>query len=159
LRATTITDSDRREWIIPNKKFITDDVMNWTLTDTISRAVFAISVPHGSDTRRVQQILLDVAKRQSVVMDYPEPSAVLVKIGTRSLDYELRVFLASRSGYSILQNQLHMELIDALGEAGIDVTISMGDNPLGSQPAAGTVVSLTSAVNPSGAGSPSKKAA
>ncbi len=159
LRATTITDSDRREWIIPNKKFITDDVMNWTLTDTISRAVFAVSVPHGSDTRRVQQILLDVAKRQSVVMDYPEPSAVLVKIGTRSLDYELRVFLASRSGYSILQNQLHMELIDALGEAGIDVTISMGDSPYGSQPAAGTVVSLPSAVNASGAGSSSKKAA
>ena len=33
LRATTIKDFDFRELIVPNKRFITDDIMNWTLTD------------------------------------------------------------------------------------------------------------------------------
>ncbi|MGE3778964.1 MAG: mechanosensitive ion channel domain-containing protein, partial [Pirellulaceae bacterium] len=32
IRATTITDFDRREMIVPNKKFITEDVINWTLS-------------------------------------------------------------------------------------------------------------------------------
>jgi potassium-dependent mechanosensitive channel len=130
LRATTIMDSDRREWIVPNKKFITDDVMNWTLTDTISRAVFPISVAHGSNTRQVHQILLNVARQQSQVLDYPEPSAVLVKIGPQSLDYELRIYLASRSVMSTLQNEILFQLEENLRREGIDVNINRHDPPV-----------------------------
>ena len=35
IRATTITDLDRRELIVPNKRFITGNVINWTLSDPI----------------------------------------------------------------------------------------------------------------------------
>ncbi len=39
IRATTITDSDRKEFIVPNKEFITGRTLNWTLSDTINRIV------------------------------------------------------------------------------------------------------------------------
>ena len=39
IRATTITDWDRKEIIVPNKAFITDQVINWTLSDPITRIV------------------------------------------------------------------------------------------------------------------------
>ncbi|MBX3417492.1 MAG: mechanosensitive ion channel [Pirellulaceae bacterium] len=123
LRATTILDADRREWIVPNKAFITGDVMNWTLSDATCRMVFPVSVAHGCEARRVQQILLEVAKGQSRVLEYPEPSVVLAKIGPRSLDFELRVFFGSRSGMAALQTEINVQMVERLEAAGIEVCI------------------------------------
>ncbi len=123
LRATTIIDADRREWIVPNKSFITSDVMNWTLADKSCRVVFPISVAHGSDSRKVQAILLDVAKRQPRVLDFPEPSAVLDRIGPRSLDFELRVFLADQTGLESLKTEINVQLVESLQSAEIEVCL------------------------------------
>ena len=99
IRATTITDYDRRELIVPNKRFITDNVINWTLSDPISRAVVKIGVAYGSDTDRVEQILVSVARRSPMTLSNPEPVVVFVGFGDSSLDFELRVFIARRETY------------------------------------------------------------
>ena len=62
MRATTITDRDRKELIIPNKEFITGRVLNWTLTDPVNRVVINVGIAYGSDTQRAAEILLKVAK-------------------------------------------------------------------------------------------------
>jgi potassium-dependent mechanosensitive channel len=129
LRATTIQDADRREWIIPNKKFITDDVMNWTLSDTVSRAVFPVSVTHGSNPVEVQELLLELAHQNSLVLDYPEPSVVLAKIGGASLDFELRVFLRSREFFTQLQNELLVGIERTFRASGIRLELSAKDPP------------------------------
>lgn len=129
LRATTIQDADRREWIIPNKKFITDDVMNWTLSDTVSRAVFPVSVTHGSDPLRVQELLLDLAHGHPLVLDYPEPSVVLAKIAGASLDFELRVFLPERSVFTQLQNELLVGIERNFRAAGIRLELGAKEPP------------------------------
>ena len=120
LRATTIQDSDRREWIVPNKKFITDDVMNWTLTDTISRAVFPIGVSFGSDVELVRQTLLNIARQHKQVLDFPEPDAVLSKFGNTTLDFELRVYIPTRNVFTQVQNDLHVAIHSAFRAANIE---------------------------------------
>ena len=60
MRATTVTDYDRRELIVPNKKFITDNVINWTLSDPISRVVLPVGVAYGTDVEQ----LLELADQQ-----------------------------------------------------------------------------------------------
>ncbi len=62
MRATTITDFDRRELIVPNKKFITDNVINWTLSDPISRVVLPVGVAYGTNIKKVENILLRIAQ-------------------------------------------------------------------------------------------------
>ena len=44
-RATTLTDWDRKEIIVPNKAFITEQFINWSLSDTVTRIVLTIPVP------------------------------------------------------------------------------------------------------------------
>ncbi len=129
LRATTIQDADRREWIIPNKKFITDDVMNWTLSDTVSRAVFPVSVTHGSNPVQVQELLLNLARSNPLVLDYPAASVVLAKIGGASLDFELRVFLRSREFFPQLQNELLVGIERTFRAAGIRLELSAKEPP------------------------------
>ena len=65
IRATTITDWDRKELIIPNKEFITGRVLNWTLSDKVNRVVVNVDVAYGSDTQRATEILLKLANRPS----------------------------------------------------------------------------------------------
>jgi len=44
IRATTISDWDRKEVIIPNKTFVTDQLINWSLSDAITRVIINVGV-------------------------------------------------------------------------------------------------------------------
>ena len=42
MRATTITNWDRKEFIVPNKEFVTGRLLNWTLSDQVNRIVINV---------------------------------------------------------------------------------------------------------------------
>jgi potassium efflux system protein len=127
IRATTITDYDRRELIVPNKRFITDNVINWTLTDQISRAIVKVGVAYGSDTDRVEQILLSVARRSPMTLSTPEPTVVFVGFGDSSLDFELRVFIARRETYPQVVHALNSAINRELRSAEIEIPFPQRD--------------------------------
>ena len=52
IRATTVTNWNRMEYLIPNKEFITGRVLNWTLSDEVTRLQIAVGVAYGSDVSR-----------------------------------------------------------------------------------------------------------
>lgn len=58
--------------IIPNKAFVTERLINWSLSDTTTRLVIRIGVAYGSDLDKVKKVLLQAAMEQLVVHD-PEP--------------------------------------------------------------------------------------
>ena len=58
IRATTIVDFDNKEVVVPNKTFITSNVINWSLSDPISRVVVPVGIAYGSDTKRARALLL-----------------------------------------------------------------------------------------------------
>ncbi|GGK09708.1 mechanosensitive channel MscK [Pseudomonas matsuisoli] len=91
IRATTITDPDNKEIIVPNKTFITSQLINWTLTDTMTRVVVKVGVAHGSDLDKVHQLLLDAAHQNPRVLKDPEPAVFFTLFGESTLDHELRV--------------------------------------------------------------------
>ena len=65
LRATTIRDLDMRELIVPNKKFITEDIINWSLSDQMARLIVNVGVAYESDTKKVQETLLSRRQQAS----------------------------------------------------------------------------------------------
>jgi potassium efflux system protein len=127
LRATTIKDMDFRELIVPNKKFITEDVMNWTLTDRRSRVVHNIGVAYGSDTQLVQETLLKVARRHPLVQKDPAPDVFFKGFGDSTLNFELRVFLPTREIYAKVQHELNMAINDAFKAKGIEIAFPQQD--------------------------------
>jgi potassium efflux system protein len=120
IRATTVTDADMRELIVPNREFITGKVINWTLTDTITRMTIKISVPHDSDPDRVKQILLRVAAGHALVLKDPPPEALFDEFAGDNLNFTLRVYMGSRDVYSQLRHELNAAIKAALWHAGID---------------------------------------
>ncbi|WP_300731021.1 mechanosensitive channel MscK [Pseudomonas sp.] len=91
IRATTITDFDRKDIIVPNKTFITGQLINWSLTDTITRVTLKLGVDYGSDLDLVKQLLLKAAQENPRVLKDPEPHVYFLNFGPSTLDHELRM--------------------------------------------------------------------
>ncbi|MEX2474164.1 mechanosensitive ion channel domain-containing protein [Marinobacter sp.] len=127
IRATTLVDWDRKEQIIPNKTFVTQDLTNWTLSDPITRVILHVGVAYGSDVDRVQQILTDVAHGNERVVDDPAPAVFCVGLGESRIDFELRVFVKDLLDIMPLSHEIHSAITRALREAGIKIPFPQQD--------------------------------
>lgn len=97
IRATTLIDNDRKEVIVPNKAFITERVVNWALTSSMTRLVITVGVAYGSDLELVKRLLLQAAEENEAVLKDPAPAAYFLSFGASTLDHELRVYVGQLS--------------------------------------------------------------
>jgi potassium efflux system protein len=127
IRATTVTDWDRRELIVPNKEFITGKLINWSLSDPITRVVVPVGVAYGSDTRETEKLLLKIARENLMVLRQPEPSALFLGFGDNSLNFELRVFVSGLDNRLPVIHQLHLAIEREFRKAGINIAFPQRD--------------------------------
>ncbi|TIH10039.1 mechanosensitive channel MscK [Pseudomonas leptonychotis] len=90
IRATTITDFDRKEIIVPNKTFVTDQLINWSLNDTVTRVIVKIGVAYETDLPLARKLMMQAATENPRVLRDPEPLLFFLTISASTFDYELR---------------------------------------------------------------------
>lgn len=127
MRATTITDWDRKEVIIPNKTFVTGDVTNWSLSDTILRVTIRVGVAYGSDTNLAARLLVETAKKHPTVLVDPPPTAYFIAFGDNTLGLELRVFVPTPDDSFPVRHDLLTAIDKAFKEAGIEIAFPQRD--------------------------------
>ncbi|STW09840.1 potassium efflux system KefA protein [Klebsiella grimontii] len=120
-RATTISDWDRKEIIVPNKAFITEQFINWSLSDSVTRVVLTVPAPVDANTEEVAQILLNAAHRCSLVIDTPAPEAFLVDLQQGIQIFELRIYAAEMGHRMPLRHEMHQLILAGFREHGIDM--------------------------------------
>jgi potassium-dependent mechanosensitive channel len=127
IRATTITNWDRKEFIVPNKEFITGRLMNWTLSDSVTRVTINVGIAYGSDTRQATEILRQVAQDNPFVMDDPPPIITFEEFGDSSLNFAVRLFLPNLQNRLACVHQYHTDVDEAFREAGIEIAFPQRD--------------------------------
>jgi potassium efflux system protein len=127
IRATTITDWDNREVLVPNKSFITDRVVNWTLSNSIIRLIVRVGVAYGTDVEKAQAIIVAAVQRVNNILDEPAPSVLFLGFGDSSLDFEIRVFISELSKRYPTLHDLHVAVNVALERAGIEIPFPQRD--------------------------------
>jgi len=142
IRATTITDWDRKELIIPNKEFITGQVINWTLSDPVQRITVPVGIAYGADTERAEKLLYEVAEAEKLVLKEPEPRVLFLGFGDNSLNFELRVFIPSIEYLLAAKHCLHMAIDQSFRKAGIEIAFPQRDLHIRSVDAPIPVVTL-----------------
>ena len=90
IRATTITDFDRKEIIVPNKVFVTDQLINWSLSDTVTRVIIKIGVAYETDLDLARKLMLQAVQDNPRVMRDPAPIVLFLGISASTFDHELR---------------------------------------------------------------------
>ena len=127
IRATTITDWDRKEIIVPNKSFITEQVVNWTLSDPITRIVIPVGISYGSDVELAHRVMDDTLKSLPLVLDEPEPKVYFMGFGDSSLDFKLYVFSRQLGDRFPIMHAVHESILKALRENDIEIPFPQRD--------------------------------
>ena len=127
LRATTITNWDRQDFVVPNKNLITGTILNWTLSAPLNRVVIPVGVAYGTDTDRARQILLDIAHDHPLVLDDPAPMAVFDQFSESALMLILRAFLPDMDNRVGTITDLNTEIAKRFAQAGIEIPFPQRD--------------------------------
>ncbi len=110
IRATSITNWDRKEYVVPNKEFITGRLLNWTLSDKVNRILIEVGLAYGSDTERARELLLQVANDHPMILKDPTAMATFEGFGDNSLNLVLRAFLPNMDNRLQVIHELHTEI-------------------------------------------------
>jgi potassium efflux system protein len=127
IRATTITDWDRKEIIVPNKSFITEQVINWTLSDPITRVVVPVGISYGSDVQLAHRVMEKTLQELPLVLDDPEPSVYFMGFGDSSLNFKLYVYSRQLADRLPLMHAVHEAILRALRDNGIEIPFPQRD--------------------------------
>jgi small-conductance mechanosensitive channel len=85
-RAVTITN---KVLVIPNHKYLTSILFNWTENGILTREYVEVGVAYGSDVNLVTKLLLQAANEHPKVLKDPEPTVLFMNFGESSLDFRL----------------------------------------------------------------------
>jgi len=127
IRAITLIDFDRKEVIVPNKSFVTGQVINWALSNTMTRLVINVGVAYGSNLELVKKLLLQAANEQTTVLKDPEPRAYFLSFGASTLDHELRVYVAQLAERTNTIDALNRRINELFAENNIDIAFNQLD--------------------------------
>ncbi|MCH8493357.1 MAG: mechanosensitive ion channel [Idiomarina sp.] len=143
IRATVITDFDRRDIVVPNRSFITGQFVNWSLSNTITRITVKVGVAYGSDLAKTREILLDIAEQEPRALAEPAPQVLFLSFGESTLDHELRVHVGGLADRNPAIDAMNREIDRRFKEAGIEIAFNQIDvhfrNELGVEKAVQTV--------------------
>ncbi|KOR30170.1 hypothetical protein TI03_00140 [Achromatium sp. WMS1] len=127
IRATTITNYDMQDLIVPNKEFITGRLINWTLSNTINRITIHVGIAYGSDVRKTLELLTVVASENEYVLKEPKPIIIFKRFGESTLDLMMHCYLGSVDNRLFAINSLNMAINDKFATAGISIAFPQRD--------------------------------
>jgi len=127
IRATTITDFDRKDIIVPNKTFITGQLINWSLSDTVTRVTIKVGVAYGSDLDKVKALLYKAAQDNPRVLKEPEPQVFFLNFGESTLDHELRIHVRDLGDRNPATDEINRFIDREFNKAGISIAFRQVD--------------------------------
>ncbi|MCX7098220.1 MAG: mechanosensitive ion channel [Methylococcales bacterium] len=127
MRATTLIDWDQKEHVVPNKTFITSQLVNWTLTDTITRVEINVGIAYEADVALAHKVLLDTVLSTPLILTEPAPSVFVVGFGDNAVNFSIRIFVSELANRLPVSHDLLVRLQSALRAHNIEIPYPQRD--------------------------------
>ncbi|MBE9185715.1 mechanosensitive ion channel [Microcoleus sp. LEGE 07076] len=126
-RSTVIRNLDQVSIILPNSRFLEDDVTNWNYENSVSRIRIPVGVAYGCDISKVKEALLKAGRGHSDVLGTPEPIVFFLGFGDSSLDFELRVWITEPIAQYRVKSDLFFRIEELFREREIEIPFPQRD--------------------------------
>jgi potassium-dependent mechanosensitive channel len=121
IRASNVHTLEGAEIIVPNGNLVSNEVINWTLTDKRRRIEVLVGVAYGTDPYKVQEIFLKILANHPDVVKDPSPNVLFNNFGESSLDFRLLFWTDNFDEWIRIRSEIIFKIYDALKEAGIEI--------------------------------------
>ena len=127
LRTTRAITRDDKVMIIPNHKFMSDVVFNYTQNHKITREMVKVGVAYGSDTQLVKQILLDCAIQNDGVLESPDPFVLFEDFGDSALMFAIHFYVSDSFVDPKIKSNLRFKIDQEFRNNGITIPFPQRD--------------------------------
>ncbi len=126
-RSTVIKTMDKVSIIIPNSRFVENDVINWNYGDSVSRLRIPIGVAYGSNMKKVRRALLEAVKSHPDVLLTPRPQIWFKEFADSSLNFQVCVWIDEPSKQLQLISELNYRIAASLYRHEIEIPFPQRD--------------------------------
>jgi len=127
LRTTKAITHDDKILVIPNHKFLSEILYNWTQNNETTREFVDVGVAYGTDIDLVKALLLGIAVQEKTILNEPEPNVYFEDFGDSSLDFRLHFYMKDSFSVPLIKSELRYNIYNAFKENNITIPFPQRD--------------------------------
>ena len=121
LRTTRAVTRDNKVLIIPNHKFLTSILYNWTENGSLTRESISIGIAYGSDVNVFKEAVVAVAAAHPYVLKKPEAFVLFEDFGDSALMFDLFFSIDNSFKANVVKSDIRFQVFDKLKELDIEI--------------------------------------
>lgn len=127
IRSSKVHTVEGAEVIVPNSNLITNEVVNWTLSDRKRRIEIMVGVSYDSNPHQVKDLIMEILEHKNGILKYPEPVILFHEMADSSLNFRVLFWTDKYEEWVNIKSDITFAIFDTLGENNIEIPFPQQD--------------------------------
>ncbi|MEP1487310.1 MAG: mechanosensitive ion channel domain-containing protein [Algibacter sp.] len=127
LRTTKAITNDDKMLVIPNHKFLSEILYNWTQNNEVTREFVDVGVAYGTDVDLVKALLLGIAMQEDAILNDPRPTVFFEDFGDSALKFKLHFYISDSFNVLVIKSDLRYRIHKVFNENNIQIPFPQRD--------------------------------